>query len=418
MDIEEILKDALLKLGMWWPDADADQLREAADAWRGFAEAVDDVTASTHKAARNVIDGNEGRSIEAFGEFWARYHKGAKTGWLDDLAESARSMAKALDQYANTVDEAISHLWTEIGIAAAALGAGVLLAIVTGGAGAVAGSAAAEGVISAAASIGVTVSAEIAGVIGTTMAGVAFGAIESITVDLAVAQPLHVAAGDQESISLEHAQEAGVAGALLGGALAGAGSGAAAIRNAGGLRGILDDLSMPGMRLAAVGDGEGVLPGNVLRNDSGSRSGGGPGRQTRGGPIPSYCKPLDSLGRATGVETRITREMLDTGTKASRRVQPPGWEGAAAGHTRGHLLARALGGDGRAEANIVIIYDRANNEVMEHLESRIYDTVKTHGPVDYAATPVYAHPDDLIPTGVHIRASGHGLDINQTIINQ
>ncbi|MGY0486486.1 WXG100 family type VII secretion target [Streptomyces sp. WG-D5] len=202
---------------MWWPDADADQLREAASAWRAFAESVDDVTAATHKAARNVIDGNEGQSIEVFADFWARYHKGAKTGWLDDLAESARSVAKSLDMYADAVDEATGHLWTEIGIAAAALGAGVLLAVVTGGAGAVAGSAAAEGVISAATGIGVTVSAEIAGVIGTTMVGVAFGSIESIAVDLAVAQPLHIAAGDQESINVDQAAAAGASGAVAGG---------------------------------------------------------------------------------------------------------------------------------------------------------------------------------------------------------
>lgn len=58
------------------------------------------------------------------------------------------------------------------------------------------------------------------------------------------------------------------------------------------------------------------------------------------------------------------------------------------------MLRAALGGDGRAEENIVIIYDRANNEVMEHPESR-----------------------DLFPTGIHIRATGHGFDIDQTIIN-
>lgn len=266
MDVEEILKDALMKLGMWWPDADSGQLREAASAWRAFAEAVDDVTAATHKSARSIIDGNEGQSIEAFGEFWARYHKGAKSGWLDDLGEAARSIAKALDQYADTVDEAISHLRTEIGIAAAALGVGILLAIVTGGAGAVAGSAAAEGVIAASASVGVTVSAEIAGVIGTTMTGVAFGAIESIAVDLAVAQPLHIAAGDQEGISLQHAQEAGVGGAVLGGALAGAGSSAAAIKNAGGIKTVLNSIDIPALNMAGprlVGasgaDGSGVL---------------------------------------------------------------------------------------------------------------------------------------------------------------
>ncbi|MGW7465067.1 DNA/RNA non-specific endonuclease [Streptomyces xantholiticus] len=110
--------------------------------------------------------------------------------------------------------------------------------------------------------------------------------------------------------------------------------------------------------------------------------------------------------------------MLDTGTKASRRVKPPGWGAESAQHTRGHLLARSLGGDGAAHENIAIIYERANNEVMQKLESQIYDTVKAGHDVRYTATPVYADPSDIIPSGIHVTAKGGGLEIDQTIINK
>ncbi|MFF4283955.1 MULTISPECIES: DNA/RNA non-specific endonuclease [Streptomyces] len=145
----------------------------------------------------------------------------------------------------------------------------------------------------------------------------------------------------------------------------------------------------------------------------------GPGVRAPAAPIPSYCKPLDALGRATGVQTTITSEMLENkGSPPGRRIKPPGWLGEAAGHTRGHLLARSLGGDGRAPANIAIMYEKANNVVMEKLEQLIAETVRTRGPVEYSATPVYRNPEDLIPAGIHIKAIGPGLDIDQTVINQ
>ncbi|MET8248217.1 DNA/RNA non-specific endonuclease [Streptomyces sp. NPDC005202] len=133
---------------------------------------------------------------------------------------------------------------------------------------------------------------------------------------------------------------------------------------------------------------------------------------------PPYCRPLDGLGRAQGVDTMITKSMLNTGSKASRRVKPPGWLGDAADHTRGHLLARSLGGDGSAPENIVIMYKTANNEVMEKLEEQIYKVVDAGHDVKYSATPLYKNPTDLIPAGVRIVAKGGGLDIDQTIINK
>ncbi|MGW2233715.1 WXG100-like domain-containing protein [Streptomyces sp. NPDC001759] len=83
--------------GMWWPDADEGGLRDVARAWRAFADDVDDITPITNKAARQLIQDNKGESIHAFDTFWRRcYDYGP--GWLKDLADAARDMAKALDK--------------------------------------------------------------------------------------------------------------------------------------------------------------------------------------------------------------------------------------------------------------------------------------------------------------------------------
>ncbi|MGW5258168.1 hypothetical protein ACWERW_35475 [Streptomyces sp. NPDC004012] len=72
---------------------------------------------------------------------------------------------------------------------------------------------------------------EIAAIAGTTLATAAFGGVESITVDLAVAQPTAIALGEQKTgINLDEARQAGVDGALLGGALGGGGSALRAAR--------------------------------------------------------------------------------------------------------------------------------------------------------------------------------------------
>ncbi|MET8954375.1 DNA/RNA non-specific endonuclease [Streptomyces sp. NPDC004393] len=403
--------------GMWWPAADEDGLRDAARALRSFADDVDDIQAAANKVARALIEDNKGESIDAFDTFWRRYYDGGR-GWLKDLADAARDMAKALDSYADAVHGAKKHLEHELEIVGATLVAGTALAFFTAGISEGAAAASAAGVTELAASLGVAVSEEVAAIAGTTLATAAFGGVESITVDLAVAQPTAIALGEQKTgINLDEARHAGVDGALLGGALGGGGSAVRAARNAGGWTELLGgvrmpsigpELAMPGGLTAGADDLDGL--------DAAYRTGQGGGYGAAHQP-PPYCKPLDSLGRAQGVDTTITKSMLNSGTKASRRVKPPGWLGETAGHTRGHLLARSLGGDGRAPENIVIMYDRANNEVMEKIEEKIYKTVDAGHDVRYSATPQYSHPSDLIPAGVRIVAKGGGLDIDQTIVN-
>ncbi|MDT3400462.1 hypothetical protein RKE29_28290, partial [Streptomyces sp. B1866] len=100
MSLEDTARHVLLKLGMWWPEANSGTLRHAADAWREFADSVDGVRVATDKAARTLVGHNRGEAVEAFAGFWSRYARGRDGGWLSDTAEAARSMAKALEKFA------------------------------------------------------------------------------------------------------------------------------------------------------------------------------------------------------------------------------------------------------------------------------------------------------------------------------
>ncbi|MGX9886043.1 DUF6531 domain-containing protein [Streptomyces sp. NPDC002276] len=227
VSVEDEARKILLDLGMWWPEADSGKLRSAATAWRTFAGAVDDLRAPVQQSAASIIHNNTGESIEAFGKFWGRYAKNAEgqdSGWLKDLADSGREMATALDKFADAIDDAINKLWTQIGIDAAVIAGGVALAFFTAGLASGAAVAAADLVIEFGAGLGVAVSTTIAEIAGGTLVAAAFGGIESVTVDLAVAQPLKMATGLQQGFSLDEVNQAAKDGMLFGGAL-GAGGG-------------------------------------------------------------------------------------------------------------------------------------------------------------------------------------------------
>ncbi|MGP4001327.1 WXG100 family type VII secretion target [Streptomyces sp. 8N706] len=269
---EEAKEYLVEALGMWWPDADEGKLREAADAWRTFADEVHGVRGATNSKAQDIITQNKGDSVEAFDEFWRRYHHGNK-GWLKDLEDASRSMAKALDDFADDISGAKSQIDTQLEITAAVIVAGIGLSLLTAGLASGASAAAATTIVDMAATLGVSVSTGVARLAATTMVGVAFGGVESVTVDLAVAQPLKNAAGLQNGYSIDHAREAGTYGALVGGAF-GAGAGTYKnIKDAGGFKN-----SFQGIRLNLSGPSlatpNGVIPvgptGQRLMNPNGS----------------------------------------------------------------------------------------------------------------------------------------------------
>nr|WP_186337834.1 MULTISPECIES: hypothetical protein [Streptomyces] len=221
--------------GMWWPAADEGGLRDAAKAWRGFADDVDDVTAAADHAARSVIEHNRGEAVSAFADpFWRRYHRDG-SGWLKVLADAARDMAEALDTYADAVHSARKKLAHELEIVGATLVAGTALAMFTAGISEGAAVAAAATVADMAAGLGIVVTEEIATIAGTTLATAAFAGVESVTVDLAVTQPVSIALGESQGLSLDEAGDAGLYGMAFGG-LFGAGTGTIrAARDAGDL---------------------------------------------------------------------------------------------------------------------------------------------------------------------------------------
>ncbi|MFF4604497.1 DUF4258 domain-containing protein [Streptomyces sp. NPDC001339] len=263
---KEIVQDLT---GMWFPEGDEDELREAARAWRTYADDVEDCTAACHKKAQDVIDTNKGKSIEAFGAFWRKYHGGGK-GYLDDVATAARDMAKALDKYADQVAEAKKKIEHELEIAGAVLVAGTALALFTGGISEVAAVGATEAIVAAASTAGIAVSATVAEIAGTVLATAAIGGIEAITVDVVVAQGGRNLLGDQHGINLAEVKDAGVTGILLGGALGGAARGAKVIRDGGGIRHILPDASFVKPQLA-MAEGAPVATGGragMLRREA------------------------------------------------------------------------------------------------------------------------------------------------------
>jgi hypothetical protein len=131
---------------------------------------------------------------------------------------------------------------------------------------------------------------------------------------------------------------------------------------------------------------------------------------------------LDSLGRPTGINAIITSDMIGTGSSASSSIKPPGFLGGGkggAGHARGHLLGKQLGGSGTDTRNLVTLYQNpVNTPVMRDFETSVRKTVEDGQIIDYSATPIYKG-NNFMPSGVTLNASGDGgFQLYVTIINR
>ncbi|WP_269854293.1 DUF6531 domain-containing protein [Streptomyces sp. RPT161] len=212
-------------MGMPWPKGDPGKLRQAADAWRGFGKAVGPVCTATNGRSAALVHNNKGEAIDAYAEFWHRYHGPGGKGWLDDVAKASTHMAEMLENYADGIEKARKKIEHRIEIDIAVLAAAIGVAMATGGALSGAAAAAADAVIEAAGAIGLELSAVAADVLGTAVASAAFGGVESVAVDAAVAQPLQMAFGLQDHFSLDELNSAAKDG-MVSGALFGAAGGA------------------------------------------------------------------------------------------------------------------------------------------------------------------------------------------------
>ncbi|MEV7504554.1 DUF6531 domain-containing protein [Streptomyces sp. NPDC093018] len=123
-------------------------------------------------------------------------------------------------------------------------------------------------------------------------------------------------------------------------------------------------------------------------------------------------KPLDHLGRPTGVSACIRPEMLGSGSPAGQS-KPPGWRGNgnAFNEARGHLLADRLGGAGvrhDAKHNLVTqTQDPVNTPYQRDMvEGEIFKAVKNKDQVvQYDVTAIY---EGTNPIPVRLEYSAYG----------
>ncbi|WP_459204014.1 DNA/RNA non-specific endonuclease [Ralstonia pseudosolanacearum] len=140
--------------------------------------------------------------------------------------------------------------------------------------------------------------------------------------------------------------------------------------------------------------------------------------ETGGGS--SYYRPLDELGRPTGIDASITPDMIKTGTPADPSITPPGWAGNGTlyNQARGHLLGNQLGGFGNLPENLVTLQQNwTNSPVMRGFEGQVRRAVEAGETVQYTSTPVYGG-SNLIPKGVTLMGNGsNGFNLGVTVLN-
>jgi hypothetical protein len=228
--------------GMFWPQGDPGKLRQAAQAWRETGQALTAAEGTCHGAANLVVGSNEGPAIDAFSHYWSKWEGG--NGYFELSGQACVQMAEALDRYATAVEGARQRVEEIAATAATVLAVGLLLTVVTVGISDVAAAGGAAALTAAAAAVGLDLSATVASIGGTILAGAAIGAAASAVVDTAI-QIEHIDVfHDQKSFNWDEMEHSLEIGALTGGAGAGVGLGARALTP------FLSD-SLPGLSQAA-----------------------------------------------------------------------------------------------------------------------------------------------------------------------
>ncbi len=133
---------------------------------------------------------------------------------------------------------------------------------------------------------------------------------------------------------------------------------------------------------------------------------------------------LDSLGRATGAIAKITKIMPSAGSDVPQSIKPSGFingkspKKGGAGHARGHLIAKQLGGDGTDPRNVVTLYQNpVNNSSMKKAENRIRIRRDLGETIYLSVIPLYLSNESM-PHSIRMIAYGNkGYKLNINILN-
>ncbi|MCD2197910.1 hypothetical protein LQ327_31525 [Actinomycetospora endophytica] len=246
MGVDEIVSE----VGLWWPSADEEKLREAARAWARMAGALDGAVDVGRAGAAQATTHWAGDAARMFAAAWQQHEQ-----TLHDDAVGARALSAALTEYADAVADAKRRVEELAMTAGATIVAGVGLAWLTFGTSAAAAAGVSASLVAAASAIGVELSATAATIVAGALVGITFGAVEGAVVNMAVTQPLRVQAFHDGGYSTAEVATSATAGGLLSGALGGVAAGVRPV--AGGApapRSAAEDLAELDSRITAALD--------------------------------------------------------------------------------------------------------------------------------------------------------------------
>ena len=242
------VSDAAATVGLWWPAADEQRLRDAAEVWDRLAGAVDAASVAGRGAMTVTTTAWSGEAASAASRAWGRQDEA-----LAAQATDARRVAAALREYAGSVEDAKRQVEELVAGVGATLVVGGAAAFFTFGISeAVAAGVTAE-LVAAAAAVGVELSSTVAGITGGALTAATFGAAESVAGDV-TAQAVRTGVFGERPFSWAEVGESAAIGGVSGGVV-GAPFGALAVRPiARTAAGDLTGLRAPGGRIRAVLD--------------------------------------------------------------------------------------------------------------------------------------------------------------------
>jgi len=163
------------------------------------------------------------------------------------------------------------------------------------------------------------------------------------------------------------------------------------------------------LALAFGGAADAVIASSVPRTSRVQRA-----TPTKQGQLaaPGWQRPnirpseLNAKRQAGRVEATAIASMIGTGSGTKRSIRPPGFEGKAKVHARGHLFPKELGGSGRDPRNLVTLSQTPTNDSdMRGFDATVAQKVRQGEVVEYSSTPLYTQ-GILAPSLIVMTAAG------------
>ena len=188
-----------VKTQLWWPEANTDNLRTAADAWSGLGSNLDYVADQLDRQVEFLTASWSGDAQVGFREMWNQWTSpvqipfqgtattppGLQKGHLREAADDCRGLSQALSNYATQVDHYRDELLAMVAGTVVAIGVGIGLTVWTAGASDAAATEAGAALATAASNLGLELSDQAILVISRIAANAYYDFLAGLLIDVA-----------------------------------------------------------------------------------------------------------------------------------------------------------------------------------------------------------------------------------------